>query len=49
MLFLVMMEVFNRMMKRAEGASLLHGFRVDGRQGAGECVSHLLFADDTIL
>ena len=49
MLFLVMMEVFNRMMKRVEGASLLHGFRVDGRQGAGECVSHLLFAYDTIL
>ena len=49
MLFLVMMEVFSRMMKRVEGAGLLHGFRADGRQGGGECVSHLLFADDTIL
>ena len=27
MLFLVMMEVFNKMMKRVEGAGLLRGFR----------------------
>ena len=31
MLFLVMMEVFSKMMKRAEGADLLRGFRADGR------------------
>ena len=49
MLFLVMMEVFSKMMKRAEGASLLRGFRVAGRQGGGVGVSHLLFVDDTIL
>jgi len=49
MLFLVMIEVFSRMLKRVEGASLLRGFRADGRRGGGECVSHLLFADDTIL
>ena len=49
MLFLVMMEVFSRMVKRMEGASLLSGFRTDGRRGRGESVSHLLFADDTIL
>ena len=49
MLFLVMMEVFSKMMKRAEGAGLLRGFRVAGRQGGGVGVSHLLFADDTIL
>ena len=49
MLFLVMMEVFSTMMKRVEGAGLLHGFRADGSQGGGECVSHLLFVDDTIL
>ena len=49
MLFLVMMEVFSRMVKRMEGARLLGGFRVDGRRGREECVSHLLFAEDTIL
>ena len=48
-LFLVMMEVLSKMMKRAEGAGLLQGFRADGRRGGGVCVSHLLFADDTIL
>ena len=37
------------MVKRMEGASLLSSFRADGRKGRGECVSHLLFADDTIL
>ena len=49
MLFLVMMEVFSRMMKRVEGAGLLHGFRADGRQGGEQCVLHLLFVDDMIL
>ena len=49
MLFLVMIEVFSKMMKRAEGAGLLRGFRADGRRGEGVYVSHLLFADDTIL
>ena len=49
MLFLVMMEVFSRMVKRMEGTGLLSGFRADGRRGRGECISHLLFADDTIL
>ena len=49
LLFLVMMEVFSRMVKRMEGAGLCSGFRADGRRGRGECVSYLLFADDTIL
>ena len=44
-----MMEVFSRMVKKMERASLLNGFRVDGRRGRGECVSHLLFTNDTIL
>ncbi|XP_050277959.1 uncharacterized protein LOC126719454 [Quercus robur] len=46
MLFLVMMEVFSRMLKRVEGAGLIRGFKADGRRGEGECVSHLLFACD---
>ena len=49
MLFLVMMEVFSKMMKRVEGSGLLQGFSADGRRGKGVCVSRLLFADDTIL
>ena len=49
MLFLIMMEVFSRMLRRVEGARLIRGFKVEGRRGGGECVSHLLFADNTIL
>ena len=43
MLFLVMIEMFSRMVKSMEGARLLSGFRADGKRGIGECVSHLLF------
>ena len=43
------MEVFSRIVKRIEGVGLLSDFRADGRRGGGECVSHLLIADDTIL
>ena len=42
MLFLVMMEVFSKMMKRAEGAGLLRGFRANGRRGGG-FVSRIFF------
>ena len=49
MLFLIMMEVFSRMLRRVEGVGLIRGFKVEGRRGGWECVSHLLFANDTIL
>ena len=49
MLFLIMMEVFSRMLRKVEGACLIRGFKVEGRRGGGKCVSHLLFVDDTIL
>ena len=49
LLFLVMMEVFSRMVKRMEGAGLISGFKANGRRGRGECISHLLFPNDTIL
>ena len=44
-----MMEVFSRMLRRVEGAGLIRGFNLEGRRDGGERVSHLLFADDTIL
>ena len=37
------------MLRRVEGAGLIHGFKIESRRGGGECVTHLLFADDTIL
>ena len=37
------------MLRRVEGASLILGFKVEGRRGGGESVSYLLFADDIIL
>ncbi|XP_075645470.1 uncharacterized protein LOC142616518 [Castanea sativa] len=43
------MEVFNRMLRRVEGVGLIRGFKAEGKRGGRECVSHLLFADDTIL
>ena len=49
MLFLIMMKVFSRMLRRVEGFGLNRGFKAEGRRGGGECVSHILFADDTIL
>ena len=49
MLFFIMIEVFSRMLRRVEGAGLIHGFKVEGKRGGGECVTHLLFVDDTIL
>ena len=49
LLFLVMMEVFSRMLKRVKDAGLIRGFQAVGSRGVGESVSHLLFADDTIL
>lgn len=48
MLFLIMIEVFSRMLKRGEGAGLIRGFKAHGR-GDRVCFSHLLFAYDMIL
>ena len=39
MLFLVMMEVLSRMLKRVEGAGLIRGFQAVGSRGVGECLA----------
>ena len=49
LLFLLIMEVLSRMMKKTEDCGLLRGFRVGPTNSIGVCISHLLFADDTIL
>ena len=49
MLFLIMMKIFGRILRKVEGASLIRDFKAEGKKGGGECVSHLLFANDTIL
>ena len=37
------------MLNKVECVGLICGFKANGRRGGGECVSHLLFVDDTIL
>ena len=49
LLFLLIMEVLNRMLKKAVGGGLLKGFQVGRSEDSAVCVSHLLYADDTIL
>ena len=48
LLFLLVMEVFSRMLQAATSTGLLSGFSV-GRGNVTTSVSHLLFADDTII
>jgi len=48
LLFLLVMEVFTRMIEAASTAGLISGFSVDPAN-ATMSISHLLFADDTII
>ena len=48
LLFLLVMEVFTRMIEAASNARLIFGFSV-GSGNATLSISHLLFADDTII
>ena len=48
LLFLLVMEVLSRMLRRTEEAGLIRGFQASNSVGEGLSVSHLLFADDTI-
>nr|XP_023882334.1 uncharacterized protein LOC111994677 [Quercus suber] len=49
MLFLVIMEVLSRMLKRVEGAGLIRGFKADGRRGEGECLMVNVLKNEMVL
>ena len=48
-LFLLIMEVLSRILKKTEDAGFIQGFLVGPVNSTGIRVSHLLFSDDTIL
>ena len=47
LLFLVIMEVLSRILRRTEEGGFIRGFQASRTDGL--CVSHLLYADDTII
>ena len=49
LLFLLIMEVLNHIMKKTEEGDFIQGFHVGSINSTSIHVSHLLFADDTIL
>ena len=49
MLFLLMMEVFSKMLRCMEEAGIIRDFKVCGVGGDELCISYLLFADNAIL
>ena len=46
---MLIMETFSSLISRAEEKGFIRGFKVMGRRGEGVSISHLLFADDTLL
>ena len=49
LLFLLIMEVLSRILKKTEENNLIRGFHVGAMNSVGVQISHLLFTDDTIL
>ena len=49
MLFVIVMEAFSRMMDEAVRGGYISSFFVGGRDTSHLMLSHLLFADDTII
>ena len=49
LLFLLIMKVLSRLLKKTEECNLILGFHVGSMNSVGVCISHLLFVDDTIL
>ena len=48
LLFLLVMEVLSQMLQKLEVEGLIRGFYEGGNSHDGLCISHLLYADDTI-
>ena len=48
-LFVIVMEVFSCLLRRAISGGYLSGWRVRDRNGEGILISHLLFANDTLV
>jgi hypothetical protein len=49
LLFFLVMEVLSRILHRTEEAGLIRGFKAGKLSEVGLSISHLLFADDTIV
>ena len=49
LLFLLIMEVLSRLLKKTKECNLIQGFHVGSVNSVGVRISHLLFVDDTIL
>jgi hypothetical protein len=49
LLFVLVMDAFSRMLSRAMEGGFLSGFRVDNLNNTPLEISHLLFADDTLI
>ena len=49
LLFLLVMEVLSRMLKKVESEGLIRGFSAGNNGSNGLRISHLLYTDDTIL
>ena len=49
LLFLLIMEVLSRLLKKTEEFNLISDFHVGAVNSVGVCIFHLLFVDDTIL
>ena len=48
-LFVIGMEVFSNLVDKAALGGFLTGFNIANRQGEEEQITHLLFADDTLV
>ena len=49
LLFLLVMEILSKILKKVEASGLIRGFQATRRGGEGLYISHLLFADDTMV